>query len=66
VTRIDVTPDTPLAIDETVSPSWLILQRLDDLKEPFAGISHRLDRLEPRFDVHVVAVDRRFAALAQH
>jgi tetrahydromethanopterin S-methyltransferase subunit G len=63
VAPMDGKPDTPPASDEKVSPSWLILQRLDDLKEQIAEISHRLDRLEQRFDDHAAAVERRFEAI---
>lgn len=56
-------PQGPQGPDEKVSVSWLILQRLDDLKEQIAAVSARVDRLEAQMTVRFDAVDRRFEAI---
>jgi hypothetical protein len=56
-------PQGPSGPDEKVSVSWLILQRLDDLKEQIAAVSARVDRVEAQMAARFDAVDRRFEAM---
>jgi len=56
-------PQGPQGPDEKVSVSWLILQRLDDLKEQITALSARVDRLEAQMTARFEAIDRRFEAI---
>ncbi len=56
-------PQGPSGPDDKVSVSWLVLQRLDDLQEPIAAVSARVDRIEAQMAARFEAMDRRFDAL---
>jgi hypothetical protein len=63
-------PQGPQGPDEKVSVSWLILQRLDDLKGQIVALETRVVALETRIDDvrqdmnrRFEAVDRRFEAM---
>lgn len=53
--------------DEKVSVSWLILQRLDDLKEEIQSVKHdthaRIDEMKQDLDAFKTSTDRRFDTL---
>ncbi|MCY0898564.1 MAG: hypothetical protein OWU33_06435 [Firmicutes bacterium] len=58
-------PDTSEgpSIDEKVSVSWLILQRLDDLKIQITEIRQDLADFKKAVDERFNAIDRRFEAI---
>ena len=56
-------PEGPQGLDEKVSASWLILQRLDDLKGPIADVKTELGDFREATDRRFDAVDRRFDAV---
>ena len=53
-------PSGPDGPDEKVSVSWLILQRLDDLKTDIGEIKHDLHQFRDDVNRRFEAVDRRF------
>ncbi len=47
-------PSGPAGLDEKVSPTWLILQRLEDLNKRMDSLEQRLDqRIDDRFNTLV-------------
>ena len=46
--------------DEKVSVSWLILQRLDDLKGQIQAVERRLELMEQRFEHSERLMEQRF------
>lgn len=56
-------PAQPEGLDEKVSASWLILQRLDDLKGQIADVKTGLGDFRESTDRRFDAIDRRFEAL---
>ena len=57
------TPEGPAGPEEKVSVSWLILQRLDDLKDQISEIKQDLAQFKQSTDDRFHSIDGRFRSL---
>lgn len=59
-------PQGPQGPEEKVSVSWLILQRLDDLKSQIADVKQDVKQLREHVDGRFEGFDRRFEGFDRH